>query len=125
MGPGTRTSQVRRTPAARAKPHPRLWRLNRPCEVARLVHERGAPPCTSVLAWGRPAALPLRRRGSGVQGGTRMMASKSWLDHCASRDLIGFSSLSQRVSLAQDPAPLLGRDGVSSESACGAALPTR
>ena len=52
------------------------------------------------------------------------MASDSWLDHCASRDLIGFSFLSQRVSVAQDPALLLGREGVSSESACGAALPT-
>src|SRR6266568_2015194 len=125
MVPGTLTSQVRRTPAARAKPHPSLWRLNRPCEVALLVHERGAPQCTSVRAWGRPAALPLRRCGSGVQGGTRMMESYSWRDQCASSDLIGFSSLYQRVSLAQDPAPLLGRDGMTSERACGAALPTR
>src|SRR5712691_748692 len=54
-----------------------------------------------------------------------MMESDSWLDQCASSDLIGFSSLYQRVSLAQDPAPLLGRDGVSSERAYGAALPTQ
>src|SRR4029453_13963873 len=125
MGPGTLTSQVRRTPTARAAPLPRLWRLHGPCEIALLVHERGVPPCTSVRAWGQPAARPLRRCSSGVQGGTRLMESDSWLDQCASRDLIGFSFLYQRVSLAQDPALLLGRDGVSSERACGAALPTQ
>jgi len=109
----------------RAAPHPRLWRLHGPCAVVSCVHERRAPQCTSVRAWGRPAAWPLCRCGSGIQGGTRMMESDSWLDQCASRDLIGFSSLSQRVSLAQDLAPLLSRDGVSSARACGAALPTQ
>src|SRR4029077_6024636 len=125
MGPGTLTSQVRRTPTARAAPLPRLWRLHGPCEVVSCVHERRAPQCTSVRAWGQPAARPLRRGGSGVQGGTRLMESESWRDQGVSRDLIGFSFLSQRVSLAQDLAPRLGRDGVSSERACGAALPTK
>ena len=54
-----------------------------------------------------------------------MMESDSWLDQCASRDLIGFSSLYPRVFLVQDLAPRLGRDGVSYERACGAALPTK
>jgi hypothetical protein len=54
-----------------------------------------------------------------------MMESDSWRDQGASRDRIGFSFLYQRVSLAQDPALLLGRDGVSSERACDAALPPR
>src|SRR5712691_11166236 len=101
MVPGTLTSQVRRMPAARAEPHPSLWRLHGPCEVALLVHECSAPQCTSVIAWGRLAARPLRRCRSGVQGGTRMMESDSWRDQCASSDLIGFSLLCQRVSLVQ------------------------
>src|SRR5439155_25370736 len=104
MVPGTLTSQVRRTPAARAEPHPSLWRLHGRCEVALLMHECSSPQCTSVIARGQFAARPLRRCGSGIQGGTRMMESDSWLDQCASSDLIGFSSLYQRVSLAQDPA---------------------
>jgi len=69
-----------------------------------------------------PASPSMRQRGP---GGTRLMESDSWLYQCTSRDLIGFSILSQRVSLAQDPAPLPGLDGMSSERACGAALPTR
>src|SRR5712692_8463409 len=101
MVPGTLTSQVRRMPAARAEPHPSLWRLHGPCEVALLVHECSAPQCTRVIAWGRLAARPLRRCRSGVQGGTQMMESESWPDQCASSDLIGFSSLYHRVSLAQ------------------------
>jgi hypothetical protein len=125
MGPGTLTSQVRRTPTVRAAPHPRLWRLHGPCEGVSCVHKRRAPQCTSVRGWGRPTARPLRRGGSGGQGGTRMMASESWRDQGASRDLIGLSSLYQRVFLVQDLAPRLGRDGVSSERACGAALPTK
>jgi hypothetical protein len=124
---GTRalTSQMRRTPAARAAPNPSLWRLNGPCAVALLVHEHRAPWCISVRAWGRPAARPLRRYGSRVQGGTWIMGSDSWRDLYTSSDLIGFSSLSQRMSLVQDPAPLLGRDSLSSEKACDAVLLTR
>jgi hypothetical protein len=101
MVPGTLTSQVSRMPAARAEPHPSLWRLHGPCEVALLVHECSAPQCTSVIAWGRLAARSLRQCRSGVQGGTQMMESDSWLDQCAGSDLIGFSSLYQRVFLAQ------------------------
>src|SRR5262249_51829355 len=79
MVPGTLTSQVRRMPVARAEPH----------------------PSTRVIAWGRLAAQPLCRCRSGVQGGTRMIESDSWLDQCVSSDLIGFSSLYQRMSLPQ------------------------
>src|SRR5215471_5080903 len=110
MVPGTLTSQVSRMPAARAEPHPSRWRLHGPCEVTLLVHECSAPQCTRAIAWGRLAARPRRRCRSGGQGGTQMMESDSWLDQCASSDLIGFSSLYQRVSLdqAQQPRNALG-----------------
>ena len=125
MVPGTLTSQVRRRPAVRAEPHPSLWRRHGLCEAARLVHECSAPQCTSVVAWGRLAAWPLRRCSSGVQRGTQMMESDSWLDQCASSDLTRVLLPIPTCVFGSGPAPLLGRDGKSSERACDAALPPR
>jgi hypothetical protein len=125
MVPGTLTSQVRRRPAVRAEPQPSLWRRHGLCEAARLVHECSAPPGTSVVAWGRLAARPLRRCSSGVPRGTQMMESDSWLDQCASRDLTRVLLPLPTCVFGSGPAPLLGRDGKSSERACDAALPPR